>query len=194
MGVYYKEKISDKNFNTFMLPSTIPLLGKEGEKQWYAIYTRSRHEKVVYELLNDKGVETFLPLRVLLSQWKDRKKKIESPLFPGYLFTRINILDDFTKVITSKGVVKILGTNGTPIPIPTDEIDSVKTLLKSGLKYDPYPFLKSGMKVQVIRGPLQGIIGKINERLGKYKLLISIELIKRSISVEIDVKDVEPIE
>ena len=194
MGVYYKEKISDKNFNTFMLPSTIPLLGKEGEKQWYAIYTRSRHEKVVYELLNDKGVETFLPLRVLLSQWKDRKKKIESPLFPGYLFTRINILDDFTKVITSKGVVKILGTNGTPISIPINEIDSVKTLLKSGLKYDPYPFLKSGMKVQVIRGPLQGIIGKINERLGKYKLLISIELIKRSISVEIDVKDVEPIE
>ena len=194
MGVYYKEKISDKNFNTFMLPSTIPLLGKQEEKQWYAIYTRSRHEKVVYELLNDKGVETFLPLRVLLSQWKDRKKKIESPLFPGYLFTRINILDDFTKVITSKGVVKILGTNGTPIPIPTDEIDSVKTLLKSGLKYDPYPFLKSGMKVQVIRGPLQGINGKINERLGKYKLLISIELIKRSISVEIDVKDVEPIE
>jgi len=194
MGVYYKEKISDKNFNTFMLPSTIPLLGKQEEKQWYAIYTRSRHEKVVYELLNDKGIQTFLPLRVLLSQWKDRKKKIESPLFPGYLFTRINILDDFTKVITSKGVVKILGTNGTPIPIPTDEIDSVKTLLKSGLKYDPYPFLKSGMKVQVIRGPLQGIIGKINERLGKYKLLISIELIKRSISVEIDVKDVEPIE
>ena len=194
MGVYYKEKISDKNFNTFMLPSTIPLLGKQEEKQWYAIYTRSRHEKVVYELLNDKGIHTFLPLRVLLSQWKDRKKKIESPLFPGYLFTRINILDDFTKVITSKGVVKILGTNGTPIPIPTDEIDSVKTLLKSGLKYDPYPFLKSGMKVQVIRGPLQGINGKINERLGKYKLLISIELIKRSISVEIDVKDVEPIE
>jgi len=194
MGVYYKEKISDKNFNTFILPSTIPLLGKQEEKQWYAIYTRSRHEKVVYELLNDKGIQTFLPLRVLLSQWKDRKKKIESPLFPGYLFTRINILDDFTKVITSKGVVKILGTNGTPIPIPTDEIDSVKTLLKSGLKYDPYPFLKSGMKVQVIRGPLQGIIGKINERLGKYKLLISIELIKRSISVEIDVKDVEPIE
>jgi len=194
MGVYYKEKISDKNFNTFMLPSTIPLLGKQEEKQWYAIYTRSRHEKVVYELLNDKGIQTFLPLRVLLSQWKDRKKKIESPLFPGYLFTRINILDDFTKVITSKGVVKILGTNGTPIPIPTDEIDSVKTLLKSGLKYDPYPFLKSGMKVQVIRGPLQGINGKINERLGKYKLLISIELIKRSISVEIDVKDVEPIE
>ncbi len=194
MGFFYKEKIGDMTTHAYRLPSAITVFGNEEDKQWYAIYTRSRHEKIVYELLNDKGIETFLPLRVFLSQWKDRKKKIESPLFPGYLFTRINILDDFTKVITSKGVVKILGTNGTPIPIPINEIDSVKTLLKSGLKYDPYPYLKSGMKVQVIRGPLQGIIGKINERLGKYKLLISIELIKRSISVEIDVKDIEPIE
>src|SRR5574341_150732 len=194
MGFFYKEKISDVTPHAYRLPSAITVFGNEEVKQWYAIYTRSRHEKIVYELLNDKGIETFLPLRVFLSQWKDRKKKIESPLFPGYLFTRINILDDFTKVITSKGVVKILGTNGTPIPIPINEIDSVKTLLKSNLKYDPYPYLKSGMKVQVIRGPLQGIIGKINERLGKYKLLISVELIKRSISVEIDVKDIEPIE
>ncbi|MGH7909100.1 MAG: UpxY family transcription antiterminator, partial [Thermodesulfobacteriota bacterium] len=158
MGFFYKEKISDMTTHAYMLPSAITVFGNEEDKQWYAIYTRSRHEKFVYELLNDKGIETFLPLRVFLSQWKDRKKKIESPLFPGYLFTRINILDDFTKVITSKGVVKILGTNGTPIPIPINEIDSVKTLLKSGLRYDPYPYLKSGMKVQVIRGPLQGII------------------------------------
>ncbi len=194
MGFFYKGKISDMTTHAYRLPSAITVFGNQEDKQWYAIYTRSRHEKIVYELLNDKGIETFLPLRVFLSQWKDRKKKIESPLFSGYLFTRINILDDFTKVITSKGVVKILGTNGTPIPIPINEIDSVKTLLKSGLKYDPYPYLKSGMKVQLIRGPLQGIIGKISERLGKYKLLISIELIKRSISVEIDVKDIEPIE
>jgi transcription antitermination factor NusG len=114
-------------------------------------------------------------------------------LFPGYLFTRINLSEDFTKVISSKGVVKVLGTNGTPVPVPDEEVNSVKTLLKSGLKYDPYPYLNSQTKVIVVNGPLQGITGKIMARLGKYKLLISVELIKRSISVEIDVKDVEPI-
>jgi transcription antitermination factor NusG len=194
MGVFYKERVVDKTSNPYPFLSPTTVLGKEEGRKWYAIYTRSRHEKVVYELLNDKGIETFLPLRVVLSHWKDRKKKIESPLFPGYLFTRINISDDFTKVVTSKGVVKVLGTNGTPVPIPDEEVDSVRTLLKSGLRYDPYPYLKSGMKVVVINGLLQGIIGKIIERLGKYKLLISIELIKRSISVEIDVKDVEALE
>ncbi len=194
MGVFYREKIIDKPSNSYMMPSQITIFDKEEGKRWYAIYTRSRHEKVVYELLKDKGLETFLPIRVYLSRWKDRKKKIESPLFPGYLFTRLNLSQDFTKVVASKGVVKVLGTNGTPIPIPDVEVDSVKTLLKSGLKYDPYPYLRSRTRVVVINGPLQGITGKILERVGKYKLLISIELIKRSISVEIDVNDVEALE
>jgi transcription antitermination factor NusG len=193
MGVFYKEKIFDRISNAYPLHSPIAIADKDEGKKWYAIYTRSRHEKVAHEILNDKCVETFLPLREFVSHWKDRKKKVESPLFPGYLFTRINLSEDFTKVISSKGVVKVLGTNGTPVPVSDEEVDSVKTLLKSGLKYDPYPYLNSQTKVIVVNGPLQGITGKIMARLGKYKLLISVELIKRSISVEIDVKDVEPI-
>jgi len=164
---------------------------EDKEKEWYAIYTRSRHEKIVDNDLTDKGVETFLPLREFVSQWKDRKKKIESPLFPGYLFTHINLVEDFRRIITTRGVVKIVGTNGTPVPIPKEQIDSVKALLKSSLKYDPYPYFSEGMEVLIISGPLQGVVGKVVEKRGKYRLLLSIDLIKRSVLVEVDAKDVE---
>ncbi len=161
-------------------------------REWYAVYTVVRHEKVVNEALAKKGVETFLPLRSILSRWKDRKKKILLPLFPGYLFVNIPIEYRFD-VLNTRGVVRILGVNGTPVPVPVEQIDGIRRLLQSGVQYDPYPYLFEGREVVVVRGPLEGIRGKIVGRRGDFRLVLSVDLIRRSVSVEVDAGDVEPI-
>lgn len=166
-------------------------LKEAGNKRWYAVYTRNRHEKIVNSQLNKMGIETFLPLREHVSQWKDRKKRIQSPLFPGYLFTYINLKEDFIKLVSSRGLVRILGTNGKPEVIPEEEIDSLRTVVNGIYKYDPYPYLREGTKVVVTREPLEGTVGSIVERFGKHKLRVSIELIKRSVYVDIEADDVE---
>ena len=160
------------------------------DKEWYAVYTIVRHEKTVNSTLTDQNIETFLPLSEVLSQWNDRRKTVQLPLFPGYLFVNI-FLQDRWNVLNTCGVVRILGVNGTPIPVPVEQIEAVKRLLKSNLKYDPYPYLTQGTEVVVINGPLQGMVGRISERRGKYRLILSVDLIQRSVSVELDIRDVE---
>ncbi|MGH7890184.1 MAG: UpxY family transcription antiterminator [Thermodesulfobacteriota bacterium] len=169
------------NFNRFSTPS-----GKE----WYAVYTVVRHEKAVNSALAEKEIETFLPLREVLSRWKDRKKRIQIPVFPGYLFVNIH-LKEMWDVLNRRSVVRILGVKGIPIPVPVDQISAIKSLLESNLRYDPYPYFSEGREVIVINGPLQGIRGKIVEVRGNYRLILSVDLIQRSVSVEIDMKDVE---
>jgi transcription antitermination factor NusG len=169
------------NFNPFSNTS-----GKE----WYAVYTVVRHEKAVNAALTEKDIETFLPLREVLSRWKDRKKRIQIPLFPGYLFVNIR-LKEMWDVLNRRSVVRILGVKGVPIPVPADQISAIRSLLESNLRYDPYPYFSEGREVIVINGPLQGIRGKILEVRGNYRLILSVDLIQRSVSVEIDIKDVE---
>jgi len=163
-----------------------------GNGTWYALYTKSRHEKIVEARLMDKGIKTFLPIREVISQWKDRKKRIYMPLFPSYLFISIG-LENIHKAIYTPGVLRVLGTNGTPVPVPTDQINSVRTLVEKTLKYDPHPYLTKGRKIAIKSGPLEGVIGRIIEKRGKHRLVVSIDLIKRSVSVEVDIKDVEPV-
>ncbi|HEX3035449.1 MAG TPA: UpxY family transcription antiterminator [Thermodesulfobacteriota bacterium] len=159
-------------------------------REWYAVYTIVRHEKTVNSDLTEKSVETFLPLMEVTSQWKDRKKEVQLPLFPGYLFVNIRLQDRWN-VLNTRGVVKVLGVNGIPVPVPVEQIDAVKGLLESKFKYEPYPYFTQGREVVVINGPLQGVMGKIVERRNNYRLIISVDIIRRSIAIEVNIKDVE---
>ncbi|MCH8028481.1 MAG: UpxY family transcription antiterminator [Candidatus Dadabacteria bacterium] len=160
------------------------------DKEWYAVYTASRHEKAANAALCEKGKETFLPLREVISQWKDRKKEIQVPLFPGYLFTNIHLQDRWS-VLNTPGIVRILGINGTPVPVPAQQIEAIRELLSSKLKYDPYPYFCEGKEVMVVNGPLQGTRGRILEKRGACRLILSIDFIQRAVSVEVDIRVVE---
>lgn len=162
---------------------------------WYCLHTRSRHEEVVYQRLQEKGIHAFLPKLEAWSRRKDRRKKIQKALFPGYLFVKEN-LDPLHRleILKTSGVVKILGNEEGPIPVPEIQIESIQKILAGRTAVFPFPYLKEGQLIRVVDGPLKGCEGfllKIKEE--KEKLVISIELLKRSVSVEIDGADIEPI-
>ncbi len=162
---------------------------------WYAVYTRSRHEQKVYDRLLRKGIETFLPMIERWSRRKDRRKKIKLPLFPGYLFVR-SLMDAHShlEILKTDSVVRILGNDGTPIPIPEEQIQAIQSLIKNGVAVTPCAYLKEGMRVRVVNGPLAGIVGiLVKTQHKKHRLILSVDIIKESVSVEIDELDVEPL-
>lgn len=159
---------------------------------WYALRTRSRHEKRVEEQLAARGVEPFLPLVERWRQWKDRRKQVAFPLFPGYCFARFGP-GERVQVLKTQGVVQILGNKDGPLPVPESEIEAVRRLVTSTLPYDPHPYLREGMMVEVIRGPLAGIRGVLVRKGSRARLVISVTLIQQAASVELDALDVTPI-
>jgi len=158
---------------------------------WYALRTKSRHEKLVRDQLDKQGIEPLLPTVKRLSQWKDRKKEIEVPLFSGYCFVRFSQLEK-TPVRKIVGVVEIVGSGSRPEPIPEEEIDGLRRLMTSVLPYDPHPYLHEGMKVEVVRGPLQGAHGILLRKEKRHRLVIGVRVIQQAAVVEIDVNDVVP--
>jgi transcription antitermination factor NusG len=156
---------------------------------WFALWTRSRHEKAVYEQLTRKDVEAFLPTIHRWSRWKDRKKLIEWPLFPGYCFARFTP-DESLPILRCAGVVSIVSFEGKPAPIPDAEIDGVRRLVESELQYDPCPFIKEGMRVEVVHGPLKGVYGRLVRKGSQSRLILSVDLIGRAVSVTLDAADV----
>ncbi|MBI4640374.1 MAG: UpxY family transcription antiterminator [Candidatus Tectomicrobia bacterium] len=160
--------------------------------QWYAIYTKPRHEKRVDSQFIERGITHFLPLVKRLSSWKDRKKLVAFPLFPGYIFGHFPLRHK-VDILKVHGVVRIVGVNGHAIPVPDEEINAVKTLIEGDLKCDPYPYLKEGMAVRVRRGVLVGVQGILIGRKNPFRLVISVNLIRQSVSLEIDIDEVEPV-
>jgi transcription termination/antitermination protein NusG len=161
-------------------------------QQWFAIWTRSRHEQVVREQLERKHVEAFLPTMPRWSRWKDRKKKIDWPLFPGYCFARFDV-DDALPVLKCTGVVNIVSFEGKPASIPEIELDSIRLLVGSELQYDPCPLIHEGMMVEVMRGPLRGVVGRLMRKDAQHaRLVLSVDLIGQAVSVEVDAADVRP--
>ncbi len=160
---------------------------------WYAVYVKSRHEFVVSGELQSKGIETFLPSVTTLSQWKDRKKRIATPLFPGYLF--VSILPDpeeFVRVVKTRGAVSFISLEpGHPSPVDPAEISALKILLESGEEIDIHPHLKPGARVRVKTGVFQGATGTLARKDDHHILLVSIELLGRSVGVKICAGDVE---
>ena len=163
------------------------------DMKWYAVHTRSRHEKQVDAFLIEKGIESFLPLINMLSRRKDRKKYVDLPLFPGYLFAHVN-QEQLSNVKYTRGVTKILGSDiDKPTPVPDKQVMDIKVLLESKVKLDPYPYLQKGTRVRVKAGPLKGVEGILVEKKGNYKIVISIDLMQKGTAAEILISDVEPI-
>ena len=158
-------------------------------RQWYALWTRSRHEKRVREQLERKAIDVFLPTIVKWSRWKDRKKQVEWPLFPGYCFAYFDAADRLP-VLTCDGVVQIVGVEGVPSPIPASELDSIRQLVESELLYDPCPLIKEGETVKVVSGPLKGVVGRLQRKGAHARLVLSVALIGQAVSVEVDAADV----
>jgi transcriptional antiterminator NusG len=161
---------------------------------WYCLYTRSRHEDAVYQRLSDKKITAFFPKLEVWSRRKDRRKKIQKALFAGYLFVNENLTHHhWLEILKTPGVVKILGNEAGPIPVPEIQIESIKRILDGKSAVSPFPYLKEGQLVRIVDGPLKGCEGyllKVKE--GREKLIISIDLLKRSVAVEIEGASVEP--
>ena len=157
---------------------------------WYAIWTRSRHEKAVSDQLARKRIEAFLPTVPRWSRWKDRKKKINWPLFPGYCFARFDPASERLPVLKCSGVVSIVSFDGEPAPIPDLEIESIRRLVESELQYDPCPFIREGDLVEIVHGPLKGAVGRLIRKGSRARLVLAIEIISRAVSVEVDAADV----
>ena len=167
--------------------------GSHCEKQWFALRTRARHEKAVRHRLNHLGFEQLLPTLTRLSQWKDRKKLVEEPLFPGYCFARFLELDRIT-VLEVPGVAYIAGRREYPEPVPQEEIDTLTRLTTSGLQYEPCASLDEGTLVEIIRGPLSGGKGRLIRRKCHHYVTIGVQLIGLGATVSINVDDVVAIE
>jgi transcription termination/antitermination protein NusG len=158
---------------------------------WFAVWTRSRHEQVVREQIQEKRIEAFLPTITRWSRWKDRRKKVDWPLFPGYCFARFDPADRLS-VLKCTGVVSIVSFNGDIAPIPDLEIDSLRRLVTSELQYDPCPLIKEGTMVEVVHGPLKGVVGRLLRKGAHARLILAVDLIGQAVSVEVDAADVKP--
>lgn len=165
----------------------------EAPPSWFALYTKSRHEKLVDRELQKKGLETFLPLRKVTRDWSDRKKIIEEPLFKGYLFVHMPLKERFT-VLNTVGAVRFIGKSaGEPVAVPEKELLTVRQFIEQEIQIDPFPYLKEGDKVYVRSGPFKGAEGFIVRKDRHCRLVISLDMLMQSVSVVIDEACIEPI-
>jgi len=163
--------------------------------EWYAVHVRSRHEFMVADRLALKEIETFLPQVERVRKWKDRKKLISFPLFPGYLFVHTTReSQNLLRVLKVAGVVRIICTlPGEPDPIPEDQIQSLKKLVDNKGELDPYPYLNEGQRVRITSGPLHGVEGILVEKLDKHILVLSVDVLRQGVALTINAGDVEKI-
>jgi transcription antitermination factor NusG len=166
---------------------------KEQEKApWCVVYTRHQHEKSVGEMLEAKGFQTFLPLYESTRRWKDRQKVLSLPLFPCYVFVR-GAMNRRLPVLTVPGVHKIISHGERIATVPEQEIEAIRMTLEGKLKVAPHPFLRCGDRVRVTRGSLEGVEGILTRKKNLYRLVLSVDMLAQSVSVEIDALDVVPV-
>jgi transcription antitermination factor NusG len=162
------------------------------QSRWYAAHVRSRHEKQVARQLEERHVSCFLPVYRSVRRWKDRRKELDLVLFPGYVFVHLD-LKDRLRVLQVPSVVRFVSFNGYPAPLPDSDIETLSNGLAKGVRAEPHPYLKVGNRVRVKYGPLSGMEGILVRRKEKFRVVLSIDLIQRSIAVEVDESEVEPI-
>lgn len=173
--------------------SSLPIPGEE-EARWYAIHTRARHEKTVAERLREQGMTAFLPLIKQTHRWSDRQKLVEVPLFSCYVFVRMALGGkERLRVCTTDGVLQIVGPRGAGLPIPDEQMDAVRTLMAGQLPCTAYPFLKIGQRVRVRGGAMDGVEGQLLAVNGDRTLIVSVDVIQRSLAVRIEGYHVEPL-
>jgi len=156
---------------------------------WYVLHTKHQHEKSVTNVLAEKGFEVFCPTYAEVHRWKDRRKEVTLPLFPGYLFFA-NGLERKVDLLSTPGVCAIVSFGNTPALVPPSEIEAIQLAMVSSRVMGPHPFLKEGDKVRLRAGPLAGIEGILQRRKEGYRLVLSIELLGRSVAVEVEQSDI----
>jgi transcription termination/antitermination protein NusG len=159
---------------------------------WFALRVRSNHERVAALHLRDRGFEEFSPTFKAERQWSDRKKQIDQFLFPGYVFCRLNP-EDRLPVLTIPGAVGLVGFGKGPTAIPENEIESVRKMVGAGLLVGPWPFIAAGQSVVIERGPLRGVEGVLEEIKKGFRLVVSVNLLQRSVCAEVDRNWVRPV-
>ena len=185
---------------TQVTSSTVPRSGAEilaadelqafVEPRWYAAYTSANHEKRVADQLAVRGVESYLPQYDSVRQWKDRKVRLQMPLFPGYVFVHL-ALQSRLKVLQVPGVAYLVGFAGRPVAVPEEEFGRIRGFLQKGLRAEPHAYLEAGRRVRVRSGPLEGMEGIVVRRKNGNRLVVSLELIQRAMAVDLDGVDVE---
>lgn len=160
------------------------------DSAWYAVYTRHQHEKTVGRVLASKGFEIFLPLYATAHRWKDRTKQLSLPLFPCYVFLRGDTRRR-VDILGTPGVHNLVGSEGRPAPITPSEVDAIRQMVENRMQVEPHPFLRCGDWIRVKSGPLAGIEGILVRKKNLFRLVVSVELLQKSVAVEVDVSTVE---
>ena len=159
---------------------------------WFAIQVRSRYENLVAAFLNGKGYESFLPKYWRRRQWSDRIKKVELPLFPGYLFCRFNPQHRLP-ILQAPGLISIVGIAKVPVPIGEVEIEALRMLVSAGLSHQPWPYVRVGQRVRIEHGVLCGLEGILQSFKGHHRIVVSVSLLQRSVAAEIDAAWIVPL-
>jgi len=165
----------------------------EHPKCWFAVRVKSRCEKAVAQMAKGRGLEEFLPLYRRRQRWSDRQQEVEFPLFPGYLFCRVNP-ERRLPLVTIPGVVHIVGFGNTPVPVDDTEILAIQAAVQSGLSTEPWPFLEVGDRVRLENGPLTGLVGVLVGSDKRQRLVVSVTLLRRSVAVTIERDWVRPLD
>lgn len=161
---------------------------------WYAVQTRSRHEKFVCHQLQSRGIAHYLPIITEVHRWSDRKKRVELPLFSGYVFVHVlPTNEERVRVLRAEGVVRFVGHSPEGTPIPQEEIESVRTLMEQKVPWVAHTFLKVGQRVRVRGGALEGVEGIFQSRNGDDMLVVCVNAIERSLSISIRGYDIEAV-
>lgn len=157
---------------------------------WYAIYTCAHHEKQVAAQLDVRAVEHFLPLYTSVRRWKDRGMTLDLPLFPGYVFIRL-ALPEKLRVLEIPSVVRLVGFNGQAAALPDEEMEILRSGLGQSLRAEPHPFLTVGRRVRITGGPFVGLEGVLKRKKSGLRVVVTLELIQRSVAVDVDAADVQ---
>ena len=160
-------------------------------KPWFAVRVSSKHERMATQVLQHKEYETFLPLYKVRRRWSDRFKIIEAPLFPGYIFCRIDPGNQLP-VLTTPGVVQIVSFGKTPAPVEESEIAALRAIVNSSLPAKPWPYLREGQRIRIEYGPLTGVEGILLKFKNQNRLVASVTILQRSVAVELDDDWVSP--
>jgi transcriptional antiterminator NusG len=179
--------------NQLASTSQLPPLGFTQDKSnWYAILTKARHEKRVAAQFEEKRVCTFLPLLHQIHRWTDRRVKVEVPMFSCYAFVRmVQTVEERLKVLRTPGVLSFVGCERQGTPIPDEQIESLRTAISENIPCFPHPFIRAGKRVRIRGGSLDGVEGILMPQGRDQKLVISVELLQRSVSIRVEGYDIE---
>ena len=162
------------------------------QPQWYAVYTCANHEKRVVAELQARAVENFLPLYPSVRRWKDRRVRLDFPLFPGYVFIHL-ALQNRLRVLEIPSVVRLVGFNGQPAALPNEEMEILRSGLRQNLLAEPHPLLTVGRRVRITGGPFAGLEGVMKRKKSGLRVVVTLELIQRSVAVDVDAADVQAV-